>query len=1125
MNMLKYYDIISKLSDSDKIYVLSDVNGLSDKKFRALGIPGISAGELASFCSSDFPTPVSLANSFDLTLVGEVADELVKKAEGREIGFLTVPAPRIKINPYRRAISEDTLLACKMSAEYLGAANRGGIAAAMDDFALYGDEVEWLDTEPSARDISELLVKPYMDVAMQGDIAALFTGEDLKDEKYGAVNSHLMNMVTEGEVASCAAVCKRVDPASTVDMLLKKGIFFKGSSQLLESALARYKKLKKAIEHGNATTEELNNDILRGRAISPEQIDEAVDRLLTLAFSVKRQANLSTVISDPKLSQRAIAASSVLLKNEGKLLPAKSGAGIAIIGDVAMEKELEGESLASLVGEGLEKRGFAVKKTVRGYNISTDRSTGLVGGALNAALDADIVLLFLGNDEKRSELAHTKRKLTLPANQLELLERLWENGKKTVAVLPSDRPFDVTALSACGAIIAMPFNTRESGELLCRFISGEEAPAGRLASTLYTDTDRRYTEHLTRKRRDGMKTGSFIGYRYYTSADIEVGFPFGHGLSYTHFSYSALSVKDGKVCFTVRNDGKRAGVEVAQVYAGLEGSSVIRPRRVLIGFEKLELGAGERRAVEIPLNLPEVYCAENKKYAVEAGEYTVEVGSSSEDIRLSTAVTQEGETIAPDKKRMSDHIYSVSNIISDNYKLEAKKKTMKKSIFNIAAGGVMLAMAIILKLYCASNAIHSGFLDVFSIIIAAVGIALFIAEAVRRAQISSEAKRIVEAESNEMFSDAEDIKVYDANGMFVREFDSSDEGDDDKDDEHIEQADAEYLKYIDKSHTFLAAASELETYAAERGLKLGGDTAKKIFAAMASSRLVTVSGMSDQSFNKLLLILSGYFETALYSDKVDASYTGGESVLFKTDASGTGTKTRAFSAIEAARAAAHSIHIAALTNVVGRDMPAYFASYIGYVKNPLSDHRVTVRGARGEDASYYIPKNLWFFVNLAEGEKADTLPDFVSEVATVNVFETGDCAPSEQTTHVKKFSYYQMDYLAERAASSFSVDEEIWKRIDHFEESVSSSAPFRIGNKLWLCLEGYVSTYIAAGGEVLDAIDEGSAAKLIVPAASALRDSADKEKRNLFDIVESVLGEDRAEACKKVIALCSIERA
>ena len=1124
--MLKYFDIIKKLSDVDKIRILCDIRALSDKNYRALGIPAVSSGEVEALCGDLYPSPKALSNTWDTALVSSVADDIFKIANAREMGFVKVPEPRVRMNPYRTSISEDPFLGSEMSKEYVGAAERAGIAAGVGGFGIYNDELEWLDEEPDERFIYEYIVKPYMDATSKGGCAVIFTEPDVASTNYKTVNASLMKLVSEGKIAKDAtALCAHVTSEKTVSYINRGGLFFEGSALALESALSRYKQLTKKIEHGSSTVEELQAEIMKGRAISEEMVDDALDRLLDFVFAVKRKPNLALDDINELLAMKATERSVVLLKNQEKCLPLKGNEKVAIIGDIAMPSGGEGGSLANELSLLLLEGGCRISGIERGYDLSSDRSEELVEAAVSLAKNSDVVVLFLGFAEKRAAKLYKERKLSICANQKRLLDALEAESGKIIIVLPADSPLDVGYPENCGAIVMAPIKTKFCAIALRNVLVGKVSPSGKLANSIYFDTEQRYLDYKTRRMRDKLRVGPFIGYRYYDSSEGFAGFPFGHGLSYAHFTYSSLSVANGVVSFTVKNDGAMEGAEIAQMYVGYENSGAIRPAKELCGFARIELRPGEKKTVQIPLRIPEIYSSEKGEFIAESGKYTVYVGSSVKDIRLKKSISAGNVPPEYDGKKISDYIYSESNINSDNFKLEAKIKTMKKSIFNIVAGAAAMSLAIILKIYCALNGLDSAFFDVFCIVLGISSIVFFVVEAIRRSKIKSAEKAILNEKNSKMFEDAEKLAAYDAGKMFVDEFDTADEAVATDTDERIEGVDSEYLRYIDREVDFASASEEFEKFAAERGCKIRSEVVKSVFAALSASRLVVVNGMKDSDFKTLLLLLSNYFESPLFIDSVNDSYNSCESVLFKTDDQGNKVKTNINYALESARNNGHSIHLAGLTQVEGANMPLYFSSYVNYVKNPLANNHVTVLNERNIETPYYIPKNVWFVVNLAEGASVSDLPDFVCDVATVNMFDITECAPSEQLSTVHKFSYYQLDWLVEKTASRFAVDEELWKKIDRLEEKINSQTPFHIGNKLWLCLEKYAYVYIACGGEQLDAVDEAVAAKLMVPVMLAQKGVDAEDGKSLEETMEAIFGEDRAEACKRVIKACGSNRA
>lgn len=1126
--MLKYVDIIKRLSDSEKIRVLCDSKCLSEKNFRALGIPELSLKNLDDFAKGDYPSAFSLANTWNPTLIRQVADDLSRRATASFANFVKVPAPRIKINPYRQGVSEDPMLASAVSGAYMEAAQRLELAVGLPGFGLHADEIEWLDSTPDERCLYDYFTGPYKELTQNKKCAAILTAEDLSDVAYGNVNNELAQSVVHQEISAGAVpICARVSAEHTVAHLLGGGLCIEGSVTAVESALSKYKKLTDEIARGRCTEDELAMELAQGTAISPEELDEALDRKLAFVFSLKRKSVIAAGNPAPTLALQAAEGATVLLKNENAILPIKKSKKIAIVGDLALGDEQEA-GIAATLQQHLEKEGMVITGQARGYDAKTERSEELLHEALALASDSDMVLLFLGIPEEKAQKAYKTKRLTLPANQQELLDQLGPWSHKIVAIMHSDFAADVCFPERCAAMLLSPYSVKCGAQALTNVLLGRVSPGGRLSNTLYSNTEQQYVKFKTYRERDKIRTGSFIGYRYYDTAEDLHAFPFGYGLGYAKVTYTSVHVKDRTVRVELKNQSKVSAVEVVQVYVGKSTANdahSIRPKKELSGFARVELKAGEKKTVEIPFTVPYVYDTEKNRPICESGEYTVFVGSSVQDIKQSRTITVSGELLSASGEDISRYIHSRTNIILDNYKLEAKYKAMKRSVFNFIAGALALVLAILLKVFCATNDLQHAFFNWFTVILAVGGIGLFIVEAIRRNKITSHEQEIVDKLNTANFEQAEQIPVYSAPDMFAKEFDATEPTESVEAVERIEGVETEYLQYIDKEQSFARAAAEFELYAMQRGCKFRTDVTKKVFAALASSKLVVVDGMSDEQLSTFMKMLCGYFGTDLFVDYVDETYQTPDRVLFGTDFSGMRERTNAALAIDSARNHHHTMHFIGLNNVKADMLPAYFAPFANYVKNPQANNHFVIMNDWNFEVSYYIPPNVWFILNLSAEDSADRLPEMIKDVASVNRFEYDDYSIAEQPDEVSAFSYYQMDYLAERAANHYHVDEDAWKRLDRFEEMIGTHVPFHIGNKLFLCLERYAYVYLASGGNMAAAVDEALAAKLINPVIACLEGCVTPEEINLAEMIESILGEDRAEACKKVIGAYNSRKA
>jgi len=272
--------------------------------------------------------------------------------------------------------------------------------------------------------------------------------------------------------------------------------------------------------------------------------------------------------------------------------------------------------------------------------------------ALDAARAADVVV-FVGGLSAEVEgeempvpypgfAGGDRTDIALPASQEKLLEALHATGKPVVLVLMTGSALAVGwARDHLPAILVAWYPGQQGGNALADVLFGDVSPAGRLPVTFYRSVDQLppFADYAMAGRT----------YRYFRGEPL---FPFGHGLGYTHFEYSALDVgkpvpgahEDLTVSVKVRNAGEREGDEVVQLYVRDIESRLPMPIRQLRGFERLSLERGEERRVTFRLTPAAdfaYYDAARESYAVEPGEFAIEVGASSRDIRLSRRIRVE----------------------------------------------------------------------------------------------------------------------------------------------------------------------------------------------------------------------------------------------------------------------------------------------------------------------------------------------------------------------------------------------------------------------------------------------------------------------------------------------------
>jgi beta-glucosidase len=341
--------------------------------------------------------------------------------------------------------------------------------------------------------------------------------------------------------------------------------------------------------------------------------------------------------------REATAKTVVLLKNEGNLLPLDKEKikSIAVIGpragDVLLDWYSGNPPYTVSVVDGIRKAvGAGVKVNYAYYN-EMDEAT-------IAAANSDVAIVVVGNHVwgwqrqwKFSPVPSDGREAVdrkaLGLEQEELLKVVRKANPNTIMVLLSSFPYAINwSQENIPAILHLANNSQELGNGLADVIFGDYNPAGRTTQTWVrdiTDLPPMMDYDLTHGRT----------YMYYKGKPL---YPFGYGLSYTTFAYSALNVKtpnpDGtiNVSVTVKNTGKRDGDEVVQLYVAFPNSKVARPIKQLKGFERIHIPAGETRQVDLVLQPEDLsyWSVETNKFVIEPGKVNILIGASSEDIKL-----------------------------------------------------------------------------------------------------------------------------------------------------------------------------------------------------------------------------------------------------------------------------------------------------------------------------------------------------------------------------------------------------------------------------------------------------------------------------------------------------------
>ena len=607
-----------------------------------------------------FPTASAVANSWDAALGEEIGAALGEEAAAQEVSVVLGPGLNMKRNPLCgrsfEYFSEDPYLAGKLAAGYIRGIQSKGVAACPKHFAVNSQETRRMasDSIVDERTLREIYLTGFEIAVKEGHPRSIMSSYNLVNGTYANENKHLLMEILRGEWGFDGAVITDWGGSNDHALGVKNGSTLEMPAPGGDSV----RELLAAVESGK---------------ISESDIDARLSELLPLVFDTKAALDAAPREFDAAahhaLARRAAEESLVLLKNEGSLLPLAAGSKVAVIGDFAKNPRYQGAG-SSMVNstqvDVLLDKLLDSELNVIGYQQGFDRhgkpDAALQKSACELATQADTVILCMGLDEIAESEGLDRSNLRLAQNQVDLLQAVAAVNPKIVVVLYSGSVVETPWLDNCQALLYAALGGQAGAGAVADALTGKVNPCGKLAETwplAYADVPSA-ADFATRRKTVEYREGLYIGYRYFTTAEKAVRFPFGYGMSYTTFAYSDMAADEQGVSLTVTNTGSVAGTEIVQLYVAKKNSELFRPAKELKGFARVTLAPGEKQRITITLD-DKAFRFWNVKanhWEIEGGEYELLVGASVEDIRLCEKISVHGTaTVHPYEDRDLDCYY------------------------------------------------------------------------------------------------------------------------------------------------------------------------------------------------------------------------------------------------------------------------------------------------------------------------------------------------------------------------------------------------------------------------------------------------------------------------------------
>ena len=619
-----------------------------------------------------YPIPLGLGCSFDPDMVYELARMTAKESavSGVHVTFSPM-ADMVRDARWGRVMEstgEDKEVNCRMVDAfvrgYQGDDLKGkyDIAACVKHFAAYGAPEGGRDynaVEMSDRHLRQTYLPAYK-AAVDAGARMLMASFNTIGGVPSTGNKYLLGDILRGEWGFDGLVISDYDA-------YREMIVHGAYENEKEAAFAAFDAgcdIEMVSAHFYVYVEQL---MAEGR-VTMEQIDQAVLRVLQLKEDLglfenpyrsadeEEEAKLHLCAEHRDLVRRAAEQSAVLLKNDGVLPFSDTVKKVAVVGPFADEHGILGEWVCAGRDEDSVTVLQGIQNLLPGADIVCekgcswdifDTDTSGIDAAVAAAKDADVVVLCLGEHQQYSGEGNSRADLCLPFAQRELAKAVCAANPNTAVVLFSGRPLVLTELvEQAPAVLEMWQPGTEGGSAAANLLFGKVNPTGKLTMSFpwcVGQVPISYDRQNTGRPVPSAKKFPVTRYTSrYIDAPVDPLFAFGHGLSYTTYTYGELTVSgdtltpDGKltVSVDVTNSGDMAGKETVQLYIRDRVASAVRPIKELIDFGKVELAPGETKTVTFTVTEDKLrFWNRDMQYTSEAGAFDVMVGPNSETLQ------------------------------------------------------------------------------------------------------------------------------------------------------------------------------------------------------------------------------------------------------------------------------------------------------------------------------------------------------------------------------------------------------------------------------------------------------------------------------------------------------------
>ena len=638
-------------------------------------------GKSGSVPSTAFPTGSLVACSFDRNLIKNMGKAIAIEAKSNQVHMVLGPAINIKRSPLCgrnfEYFSEDPYLTGELAKSYIRGVEDEGVGTSVKHFFCNNQEKNrfFVDSIVDERTLHEIYLYAFRE-AVKENPASIMASYNKINGYYGTESPVISDILRKQwdfkgiVVSDWGAISNRVNSLKAgCDLEMPSSMGY--HSQILEDHIQKDSDLEKAVQ------------------ASYERMERFVK---TYAKEHKQSFNQN---QHHELAVKIASESMVLLKNED-VLPLSQKEKVLLITGFDEKMRYQGGGSSHIHPTKIEtfKELYTSYsphlKCVKGFRIDKDLDDQeLIDEALLQAVKSDKVVVVLGLTDEMETEGFDRKHLNLPNNQINLLNRLSQLHKKVIVSVLGGSVVNLDFEPDISGLLMSYLGGQGSAKAILDILYGKVNPSGRLAETFIDEMECCNVQLNNNNNAVYYDESIYVGYRYYSTFNKPVHFPFGYGLTYSTFEYSDFNITDHKnhfsITFKLTNKGSFKGKEVVLVFIENNVSSLHKAKRELKAFDKIELDVHETKDVNItlPKEAFSVYDVNTEAFVIEKDTYKIQVGKDINHILYSEDVELDGVELIYEQTSYKNENYDTTDFHMLYGKTLPKEHIKKKRPYSL----------------------------------------------------------------------------------------------------------------------------------------------------------------------------------------------------------------------------------------------------------------------------------------------------------------------------------------------------------------------------------------------------------------------------------------------------------